>query len=175
MLPDSQRPTDLDKMPEPEHPTTTTKTLNKFFAVALVVVAIALGVFLKWSFESSAPLVVNNSPFPARVESDPTGKTGGTIYLTVDFCKNTDKHGQVRWSYLSASREQFVPIVEEKFPKGCDKREIPVVIPTNLSQDTYIVKFRVTYDLNPIKKNVPVEFESQPVNISKTKVENKDE
>lgn len=170
-LSDENRPHDLDRLPEPTHPTTTTRLANKFFAVALLIIAIAVGFFLFWSLEPTNVLEVKNSPFPARVEADPTGKTGGTIYLKIDYCKNTELHGEVRTSFLSESREQFSPIVTEKIPSGCDNAEFPVVIPTNLSEDVYKIKFRATYDVNPLKKDVDVFFESQPVDISKSKIQ----
>lgn len=163
------RPLDIDRIPVLDHPTKTTKLFNKFAAVALLVVALAIGFFMYWSLQPTNALEIKNNPFPSRVVADPTGATGGTVYMTVDYCKNTDKNGEVRVSYLSASREQFTPIVTEHLKPGCRKEELPVVIPTNLSQDKYTIKFRVSYDYNPIKKDVPQFFESQPIDISAAK------
>ena len=153
------------------HPTATTRFFNKFAAVSLLVVALSVGFFLYWSLQPTNGLEVKNSPLPTRVVPDPSGKTGGTAYMLVDYCKNIDKKGEVRVSYLSASREQFTPLETEDLKTGCRKEEIPVVIPTNLSEDEYIVKFRVSYDYNPIKRDVPQYFESQPIDISPAKVE----
>ena len=171
LLPENERPFDVDRIPEPTHPTKSTKLANKFFAVALLTIAIAVGFFLYWSLQPTDVLEVKNSPFPARVEPDPSGRTGGTIYLKINYCKNTDLHGEVRTSFLSESREQFSPIVTEKIKRGCANTEFPVIIPTNLSEDVYIIKFRATYDVNPLKKNIDILFESQPVDISKSKVQ----
>ncbi len=159
------RPHDIDRIPADTHPSKTTKTVNRLIAAALVICVIVLGVMLKWALQSTDVLQVNNSPFPARVEADPSGVTGGVVYLKIDYCKKTTKQGQVRISYLSASREQFIPIVTERIAKGCSVQEFPVVVPVNLTQDTYRIKFRATYDVNPLRKNVPIEFESQPVKI----------
>lgn len=153
----------------PPKPTQTTRVINKLIYLALITVSIALGIMIYWSLATDTPLEVKNSPFPARVVADPTGETGGTVYLKAVYCKNTDAIGTARISFLSKSREQFIPLVEEKEKQGCGEREFPVIIPTNLSEDEYRIRFRVLYDLNPLKKQIPVEFESQPVNIGSIK------
>lgn len=157
----------IEKIPDvqPQGPSKATQVANKLVYLALFVVSIALGIMIFWSLATDVPLEVKNSPFPARVEKDPTGKTGGTVYLKAVYCKNTDAIGTARISFLSKSREQFTPLVEEKEKQGCGEKEFPVVIPVNLSEDEYRIRFRVLYDLNPLKKQIPVEFESQPVNI----------
>jgi hypothetical protein len=82
--------------------------------------------------------------------------------MTVNLCKNTDAVGKVRTSFVSQSREIFLPVSDEKLPKGClNNQEVPVLIPKDLPPDTYKVTFRVTYDLNPVKKSVVNEFESR--------------
>lgn len=156
------RPADIDRIPEPSHPTNTTKTINYIVAAALVTVALCLGVFLKWTIQDSQVLQVNNSPFPTRtIREHPTA--GGVIILTADYCKIQDVPGKLRVSYVSSSREVFLPLADEKSPKGCRVTEFPVLIPRELQPDTYRIKFRVTYDVNPLKKGQVVEFESQPV------------
>ena len=163
------RPHDIDAIPAPSHPSKFSKVVNKAVYGALFVLTFILGVMIFWAVQTNEPLVIKNSPFPARVVADPTGQTGGTVFMTAKYCKNTDAQGQVRISFLSKSREQFTPIVTESAPKGCGEREFPVIIPTNLSEDEYRIRFRVVYDLNPIRKNIPVEFESRPVNIGAVK------
>lgn len=155
----------LDAIPEPVHPTKTTKVANYFVVAALLVIALGLGVIFKWSFADTNVLVVNNNPFPARIVQDPSGQTGGIVFLTADYCKNIDVTGEIRMSYVSKSREVFLPLAKEQLPQGCAKREVPVVIPLNLLKDEYKIKFRVTYDVNPLKQGITTSFESQPVTV----------
>lgn len=160
------QPDNLDVIPEPAHPTKSMKVANYVIAVALVVIALSLGVFLKWSFADTSVLEVRNSPFPARIVPDTSGKTGGIVFLNADYCKNSSLEGTIRISYVSASREVFLPITPEKLPKGCDNSEVPVIVPKDLAADTYKIKFRVTYDINPIKQDVITDFESQPFKVA---------
>lgn len=167
------QPENLDIIPEPTHPTKTTRVINKFAVVALVLVAISLGTIMSWSFASTNVLEVKNSPFPARIVQDDTNKTGGVVFLDVDFCKYTEKTGDLRMSYVSKSREVFLPEQRSTdfFTVGCSKNEIPVVIPLNLLRDEYKIKFTISYDINPVKKNITVDFESQPVTVGSRAVE----
>lgn len=159
----ANQPYDIDLIPEPAKQSDRSKLANWLVGIALVIAAIGIGIILRWSFASENILEVNNSPFPARVIPDPTGKTGGIIFLNADFCKNDDVVGEIRISYVSKSREVFLPISKEQSPAGCDKREVPAIIPLDLVKDEYRIKFRVTYDINPLKKGIITNFESQPV------------
>lgn len=170
----ANQPYDIDVIPEHEHPTRTTRVINKFVLLALIVIAISLGVIMKWSFESSTPLVVKNSPFPTR-GVPPTPSANDVIVLDIDYCKNTNKQADVRASYVSASREIFMPIVREQYDKGCFRQDIPIIIPKDLPADTYKLKFTARYNLNPLKQNVEVTFESQEFTISDTNGHSVDE
>lgn len=159
----ANQPYDIDVIPEPASQSKKSKLVNLLVGLALVVVAIGIGIILRWSFASENVLEVKNSPFPARVISDPSGQTGGIVFLKADYCKNTDDVGELRISYVSKSREVFLPIAKEQLPKGCDNKEVPVIIPLNLLRDEYRIKFRATYNINPLKKGIVINFESQPV------------
>ena len=165
---EQKEPVDLGVVPEPKRPTKTTKFINYIIGVALIVIALALAVFLKWSLADTTVLDVKNDPFPARVVEDPTGQTGGIVFLKVDYCKTQNVDGKIRVSYISKSREVFLPIADEKLPKGCNNQQVPVVVPLNLLQDTYKIKFHVTYNVNPVKKGIVADFESQSVMVGTT-------
>lgn len=159
------QPHGLDIIPEPVHPSKSTKFINYIVVSALVAVAIALAIFIKWSFADTNVLEIRNNPFPARVVADPTNRTGGIVFLTADYCKNSNTTGTVRVSYVSASREIFLPVAPEKLPKGCSSNDIPIVIPLNLTKDKYSIKFHVTYNINPLKKGIVLDFQSQPFTV----------
>lgn len=160
----------LDPIPEPPHQTGRSKLANWIVVGALVLIALSLGVFFKWATANENVLEVKNSPFPVRtIREHPTAS--GVVILNINVCKNSDVVGQTRVSFVSSSREIFLPMSEEKLPKGCLDQEIPILIPKEMPADTYKIKFRVTYDLNPLKKNITDEFESKefivdPVTVS---------
>lgn len=163
------RPADIDVIPVASHPTKGTKFINYIIVSFLVIIGLSIGIFLSWSFADENILEVKNSPFPVRVIDDPTGQTGGIAFLKVDYCKHADITGEVRMSYVSKSREVFLPLMKERYQTGCYYEEIPVIIPLNLLADEYKIKFRVTHDKNPIKKDVTVNFESQPISVGTRK------
>lgn len=152
------------QIPQPYTRNKRSRFFEKAAWLALIVAALGVGVFLRMSFQSSKVLKVNNSPFPTRaIHSD--GGSQHVIVFKIDYCKQQDIHGKIRTSYVSATREVFLPLSDETMPKGCAVKEIPVLVPKDIVPDTYTVKFKVTYDLNPIKEDVVVEFETQPVQI----------
>lgn len=154
------QPTDLPVMDVTPPPKKVTKVVNYLILAALAFIAVAIGIFLMWSFESEKVLEIKNSPFPTRSVRE-NATTGGVIILDIDYCKHSDAHGEVRVSFVSKSREVFLPIAYDDQGANCRHTEVPVLIPTDLPPDTYKVKFRTTYEVNPIKKGIVNEFESQ--------------
>ena len=140
------------------------KVAVKFIYFALLIITAVVGVFIYWAVQPTDILNIKNSPFPTRtIREHPTA--GGVIILTVDFCKNVDIDGKLRVSYVSDSREIFLPIGDERGHTGCAQVELPVIIPKDIPADTYKIKFRATYDINPLKQDVIEEFESKPVEV----------
>lgn len=136
------------------------KVVNYLLSFALLVLTLATGLLLYWSFQNEDVLQVKNSPFPVRtIREHPTAN--GVIILSVDLCKQTSAVGRVRTSFVSQSRDILLPISEDRGPKGCNKVEVPVLIPSDTPADTYRVKFHVDYKINPLK-TVVEEFESEP-------------
>lgn len=136
------------------------KLINLMVVAALVIVSLGVAIFLKWSFQNENIITVKNEPFPTQVLPDASHDTGGILLVTVDYCKNQEVEGDLRVSYVSKSTEYFTPITKERGEKGCRKVELPTVIPKELPQDTYKLRFRIVYDLNPIKKDIVSEFYS---------------
>lgn len=124
----------------------------------MVVIGLSIALLLYWSFANETILEVKNSPFPSRAISNEVDRY---VVLEADYCKRVKADGRLRLSFVSSTREIFLPIVPERLPVGCQKTNYPIAIPKELPPDKYVVKFRVLYDLNPLKKNIPAEFESK--------------
>lgn len=142
------------------------KIAAKIVFFALFLIAAIIGLVAYWTVQPADPLQINNSPFPVRtIRQEPT--PDGVLVLTVDYCKTMNVSGKVRMSFVSSSSEIFLPVSEEHLPLGCRKNvEVPVVIPKDLTPDTYKIKFRTTYNINPIKSEVVREFESRPFTVA---------
>lgn len=140
---------------------------TKVAFAALIVSAVIVGIFVYWASADSDVLQVKNSPFP--VKYIPNNDTpNGLVLINVNYCKNADVVGKLRMSWVSDTREIFLPLVDENTPKGCSHRDIPIIIPDTLTNGDYKIKFRATYNLNPLKTEVTSEFESRTFNINNT-------
>jgi len=146
----------------PKGESKSTKRINRFVVLALMIIAIGLGIMFYWATRSEQPITLNQDPFPTRTIRDhPTA--GGVVYLTADYCKHTSAEGDLRISFVSESRETFLPLTKERSDMGCHKTELVVLIPENIEPDTYRIKLALTYDINPLKQNVTQQFHSKPV------------
>lgn len=140
-----------------------TRYLAVFVSIALVAFTL---VALRWTSESINVIEASNLPFPVRtIREHPTG--GGVVILQVSYCKHKALVGRVRTSFVSPLREIFVPVTEEKSNTGCVDTEVPVILPKGMPADTYKVKYTITYDVNPFKKDVLIEFSSKPFVVDK--------
>lgn len=143
-------------------PSLRTRVAYKFVYAALAVVAILIGIFLYWAFQSENVVKVNNEPFPTRtIREHPTA--GGVVILTLDYCKLQEAEGRLRISFNSASETYLLPVRQERSAVGCRIVDYPVLIPETVVPGEYIIRFRVEYNLNPLKRDVIDEFESRPV------------
>lgn len=144
----------------PHHPTYRERIGFIVIGIAFVIILLTLARLLTWSLANEDVLEVKNAPTPVRTIRDhPTAD--GVVILDADFCKKTDAVGRLRLSFVSESREIFLPVTEDKSEKRCERRELPILIPSDLPPGMYKVHFRITYDLNPLKKNILEEFDSK--------------
>lgn len=141
----------------------TNKSFHRTYFVmigALMVTLASVGLLLFWAFQPTNILEIKNAPFPVRtIRKHPTAD--GVVILKVDYCKHKNVEGVVRTSFVAQSREIFLPETIDKQDAKCEVVEVPVLIPHDTPADTYKVKFRTRYKLNPLKDNVVNEFESQ--------------
>lgn len=167
MLPAKNRPDDLEPIQKKPKRTKISKALSKAALAALLVTAATLGLFLFWSFQSVNPLSILNDPFPTRsIRATPAAN--GVIILDIEYCKNVNKSGRVRISFVSDSTETFLPLQRDVFRFGCQKEEVPIIIPKNLVEGDYMIKFYAEYDINPVQKNQETTFQSQPFFVGTT-------
>ncbi len=162
---EDNQPVGLDVIHDRGRQTKTAKTINRFILVAMLVAAIGLGVIIKWAIADTKVIEIYNAPVPTHTLPDPSGKTGGIISLDIDYCKYVSVTGELRISYVSKSREVFLPLEAETLRKGCASRELPVIIPLNLVPDEYRIKLHSTYNINPLKRNIIAVVESQPFTV----------
>lgn len=149
---------------EPEHASFRQKIATKLLYFAMLIIASGAAIFLYWSFQDEKVLEIKNAPFPTRtIREHPA--PGGVVILDVDYCKHHDVKGELRTSFLNSTHEVFTPITEERGPAVCRHIEVPVLIPNDIMPGKYRVKFYVTYDLKPVKKNIRIIFESREFEI----------
>lgn len=140
------------------------KIINRLLIGALTLAFIGVGVILYWLNQPTDVLEIKNAPFPVRTIRE-TAHRDGVVILKIDYCKKIKATGRVRTSYVSKTREVLLPISEDKQEPACREVELPVLVPRDLQPDEYRIHFRVIYDINPLKRAEPIEFESQPFKV----------
>lgn len=139
-----------NEMNPSEIPSKATRVINKLVFIAMALVAGLIALFLFWAFQPSDVLVVKNTPVPVRtIREHPTAD--GVVILNVDYCKKIKAIGRSRVSFISPSREIFLPIGEERQDPTCGQKEIPILIPHELPSGKYKVRFRIEYKINPVR------------------------
>lgn len=127
--------------------------------ILLGLIAIAVAVFSYWALRPSDVLEFKNAPAPVRsIRHYP--RAGGVEILDVNYCKKINAKGRVRTSFVSKSREVFLPVAIDDQPAMCLHTEVPILIPKDLPPDVYKVHFHVEYEISPIKTTIE-ELDSQ--------------
>lgn len=129
----------------------------------MIIILAAVGMYVYWVVQAQDVLEIKNAPVTVRMIKD-TPQVKGVVVLHVDYCKKVDADGQVRISFVSDSTEVFLPVSTDRGEPVCREADVPILIPENITPDTYHVHFRVEYQVNPIK-DVIEEFDSQPFEI----------
>ncbi len=138
--------------------------------VIMTVIALLSGFFvLRWSYQSSKVLVVNNSPVPVKPpEVIPEGK----IFLDIDFCKYNDLTDKTAVTLVGEHGANIaVNWPSGKAPPQCTVlKDVPLPIPAQTPTDTYYAKFEVCYNINYLKKNRCTTFTSQSFKVINSKL-----
>jgi hypothetical protein len=138
----------------------TLRAKKLFVYISMAILALGMLRLVTWALQPSDVLVIKNSPFPTRtIREHPTAN--GVVFLQIDYCKKVQAEGRVRTSFVSDSREVFLPIAYDNQAPTCQNTEIPVKLPKDLPPDSYKVKYRVEYKVNPLKQREIEEFESK--------------
>lgn len=156
--------TEKDKATPVEEVSTSQRVVNKIIWAFLGLAFFGVGLMLFWAFQPSKVITVNNEPFPVRTIRE-NASANGVVILNVDYCKHVEAKGEVRISFIDSNHEVFLPISEENLKVGCNRQEFPILIPSVIDPGEYRVKFRIFYDINPLKQNIQNEFQSQPFTI----------
>ncbi len=138
---------------------------------AMTLLTLGVGLFVYWSVAGNDVLEIHNAPVPVRsIREHP--QADGVIILKIDYCKKMNATGRVRTSFVSPSREVFLPVSEDKQPAQCnagqkDPIELPILIPKDLPAGIYRIHFRAVYQVNPLKEVIE-EFDSKEFEIVET-------
>ncbi len=164
---------DLVELVEGHHAGTSTNKAKFFGYGALLLTALAVGLFLFWSYQTPEVLKVHNSPVPVFPPEVQAGTSA--VFLDIDYCKNYSLHGKVYVNLIGQTTGAKIAVVwpVDKAPTGCNHlKQVPVLIPPQTPTDTYTVTFLITYgNINPIKEAEPTEFTSQSFKVSNPKLQ----
>lgn len=125
-------------------------------AVLTLIAVVGISLLTFWRLQDPAVLEINHGtkdislyPFPVRPDSNVAGQVE---FMHVNYCKTFSAKGKVVARMVG--KKSIIPIpwpVESQQPQ-CLDTEVPIVIPTYATDDTYYFDFTVTYRINPIKE-----------------------
>lgn len=140
---------------------TTTNTRPIKSKVASLVLLLAIGVAAIIAYWAIVPVDVLEIK-KATVESTDDGRVK---ILNFDYCKVSDAQGKIEWRIVSRSSEILLPEGQDRQGKTCNANlRAPILIPPHAAPDTYIIRYKVTYKVNPIR-TVVEEFETTPFTV----------
>ncbi len=128
-------------------------------AMASIVLYIGF-LIMTWSFQSDDVIDIKQ---PIPIIGNKVAKDS-VVVLRINYCKNTDAHGDVERKLVGKRGEHLFPAVRDTTGEGCNIVEAPTllpVLPTGATPGTYHIEYTVTYDLNPLKKGVVEEFKTE--------------
>lgn len=142
------------------------KYVSLFTIILMIITVAASTLIVAWTITSSDVLTIKNNPPKATIHDTcaPVLK-GKCVTAEIDYCKNIKATGRVRISYISQSREVFLPISTDAQDPACRKVQVPVPLPKDLPPDRYRINFRIVYKINPIKNMQVEEFKTQPFEV----------
>lgn len=127
-----------------------------FVTLMLIILTLLYGAYLVlWPFKTlevyQHPMPVLNSPL----------KRGEHVEMRVDYCKFTSVPFDISWQLVN-DRVFFLEVKPTDLPTGCHNVVVsPVIIPKDAPLGEYIIRNKVTYYLNPIRR-ITLEFETEP-------------
>ncbi len=144
--------------------------LQVFGYTGLVLTAFIVGLFLFWSYQPTDILTIKNDPVPVKPTEVDAGE--GIVYLNTDFCKNRKATGVTRVFLVGETKGQKPEISWplDTTPPQCLKTDVPLHIPASAQTDTYHAVFEITYQVNPLKKQV-VTFHSRSFSVVNIKLQ----
>lgn len=145
-----------------EKPNVVGKAVYIFSMFVLLIAIFTAGVLFWWTTIPITTLVIKNNPVP--VEKSQV-KAGDAQILDINYCKNSSITGDVEWSLVSSTQVVLLPPYIDTVRKGCNTNlRAPVILPPIRFDNTYHFHYVVTYQVNPVKKEIVV-FDSKPFTI----------
>lgn len=123
------------------------KYLPPFIYAALVLIAVVMLVIFYWNVQPTDVLAIKNEPYPVRPS---VVNPNGVVIVTVDYCKLQSVDGTLVIRFVGRKSVVRSPESPERAAADCQKRDLPLLLPPQLAQDTYHIEFLSTYHINPI-------------------------
>lgn len=129
------------------------KYIPFIFYAPLVFIAVVALTFLYWNIQPTDVIKPNNSPYPVRPSAtDPLG----VEVVTINYCKLIGVNGTVGIRFVGNKSIVRSPDASERGGKGCQKRDIPILLPPQVADDIFYIEFESVYKINPITKVIEI-------------------
>lgn len=119
-------------------------------SMIVLIIAIGLAVLLAyWFIYPYDVLEIKNEPTP--VTEPENIKSGRLIFITIDYCKYINVSGVVERQLVSDREVIDLPVYDDTTPVGCNKIDVPLLLPYTILDQTFYIHYKVTYQVNPVR------------------------
>ena len=127
----------------------------------LILVAVTMVIFFRWTVKTYEPIVFENIPFPI---SSQEVKQGEYLDYQIKYCKKMEEVPVITKTFVD-SIVYSIPQEPQPFLKmGCQTENIKIYIPKALPEGEYVIKSTYAVKVNPIR-TVNVYTETQPFTV----------
>jgi len=104
-----------------------------------------IGLVIYWLVYPYNPVDINSVTLQSK-----TVKAGGTLFYTVDRCRNTDAVVEVTRFLVDGVKISY-PVTSAQANKGCEVNTYPISIPDYTPAGIYHFEFTYKFQVNPLR------------------------
>lgn len=132
------------------------RILANILVIGMFIAAFAgVAVFAYWTLESRNVSEITNGPVPVRPG---VINPEDVIIASPRICKYISKQASIERYIVSKSAKIQLPNYPSNLALGCHTYDIPIIIPSFVTDDTYHIEYNVSYTMNPVTKPVLVQW-----------------
>lgn len=141
----------------------TMKNTNIFYGVALLTLMGSFSILALFFYYLFVPVRVIELTEPVHVHGATVYKRGEPVTLELHYCKHKELQSEIQISFVNGD---LIPALTtfRTLPTGCNAMELTAVVPVVAHADTYRMHLKISYKVNPLRRE-QYTFVSEPFEV----------